>query len=83
MPGDTVDLVTVMAEAFGAAPPAVLAMVSHGQITIDGHHIRPEWMDHWTAEQLQGRVLKCPRGEYRLIGGRLMKDFEQMTISDA
>lgn len=77
----TVDLVKVMAVAFGAKPLAVWAMISHGQVYIDGHCIRREWVDHWTAEQLQGRILKCPKGEYRLIGGRLVRDFEQMRLA--
>lgn len=69
-----------MAVAFGAKRLAVETMVAHGQVYIDGHCIQPRWLNHWTADQLHGRILKCPRGEYRLLGGRLVRDHEQMSL---
>lgn len=78
---ETVDIAKLMAEAFGASEIAVMCMVNHGQVYIDGHCMRPRWLNHWTPEQLHGRVLKCPRGEYRIVGSRLVKHHEQMSMA--
>jgi hypothetical protein len=78
---ETVDIAKLMRVAFGTSEIAVMCMVSHGQVRIDGHVMRAQWMKHWTAEQLQGRVLKCPRGEYRIVGSRLEKHHEQMRMA--
>lgn len=78
---ETVDIARLMRDAFGASSEAVMAMVGHGQVFIDGHCIAARWLNHWTAEQLQGRMLKCPRGEYRILGSRLVKDYEQMSMT--
>lgn len=69
-----------MARNLGASRVAVMCMVRHGQIYIDGHCIQARWLNHWTEDQLYGRMLKCPHGEFRILGSRLMKDYEQMRL---
>jgi hypothetical protein len=80
MPDRKVNIVKVMARAFGASERAVMCMVTHGQVYIDGHCIQPQWLNHWTEVQLYGRVLKCPAGEMRFLGSRLMRDYEQTRM---
>lgn len=77
---ETIDICDVMAEHFGASREAVHSMVHHGRVTIDGHTMKLKWMNHWTADQLYGRMLTCPVGSARLIGSRLMKDTEQLKL---
>lgn len=70
----------LIANAFRDNPVAVWALVTHGQVYIDGHCVQPSWLEALTAERLEGRVVKCPRGELRVVGGRLIRDHEQMEL---
>jgi hypothetical protein len=76
-----VDLVHLLAQNFHCKSYAALCMISHGQVYIDGHCVRPQWRRHWTQEQLHGRMLKCPAGEARIFGSRLIRDYEQMRLA--
>jgi hypothetical protein len=76
-----VNLVKVMAQKFGCGSYAVQCMVAHGSVTIDGHTVQPGWLRVLTEEQVYGRMLKCPRGEARLIGSRLVEDYEQLKLA--
>lgn len=55
---------------FNASKEAVFGLLHHGQIKIDGHVIKPEWMTHWTEDQVRGRILTIPQGSKRILGMR-------------
>lgn len=76
-----VNIVRLLAREFGCKSFAAVCMIGHGQVYIDGHCMRMKWVEHWTEEQLQGRILKCPAGERRILGSRLVRDQEQMTLA--
>lgn len=75
-----VDIILVLMSSFSVSAEAAEGMIAHGQVYIDGHCMRLQWVRHWTRGQLYGRMLKCPRGEYRMMGGRLEAHWEQMRI---
>jgi 16S rRNA U516 pseudouridylate synthase RsuA-like enzyme len=75
-----VDLTKVISRELRCSKLAVQCMVVKGQVSIDGHTLQMRWMNHWTEAQLQGRMLKCPAGERRIFGARLLRDYEQMTL---
>lgn len=77
-----VDLVRVLQRQFGIESYAAANMLARGNVKIDGHVVQMIWArNHWTERQLYGRMLSCPRGDYRLFGGRLVQDFEQMSFA--
>lgn len=66
---------------FNMGSKAAVCMISHGQVSIDGHTIAMKWaVNHWTEEQLQGRMLKAGHQEARIIGSRLVRDYDQMKV---
>jgi hypothetical protein len=78
----TVDLVKVLKQHFGVEEYAAVNLLAHGNVTIDGHCVQMPWArNHWTEAQLYGRMLKCPRGEARLFGSRLVKDNDQLKLA--
>lgn len=41
---------------FNASSSAIMCLLSHGQVTIDGYVIRPHHLERWTPAQLRGRT---------------------------
>lgn len=78
---DKVNVVRLLAVHLDMGSRAAVCAISHGQVSIDGHTISMQWaVDHWTEEQLQGRMLKCGSREARILGSRLVRDYEQTAI---
>lgn len=65
----------------GCKDRAAMCLITHGQVSIDGHTVRPQWVHHWTEEQLRGRMMHVAgRGEFRLFGSRAAPVYEQTAI---
>lgn len=75
-------MVRLLAVNLHMGSKAAVCAITHGQVSIDGHTIGMKWaVDHWTEDQLRGRMLKCGNRESRILGSRLAKpDFEQTQI---
>lgn len=76
-----VNLVKVLERLIGCKSYAANCLITHGQVKIDGHTVRPQWVNHWTEDQLRGRMLEIAgRGEFRLFGSRAAPVYEQTAI---
>lgn len=76
-----VNLVKVLENVMGCKDRAAMCLITHGQVSIDGHTVRPQWVHHWTEEQLRGRMMHVAgRGEFRLFGSRAAPVYEQTAI---
>lgn len=78
-----VNVVRLLAVNLNMGSKAAVCAISHGQVSIDGHTITMAWaVNHWTEDQLRGRMLKCGNRECRILGSRLAPpDFEQTQIA--
>jgi hypothetical protein len=64
-------LIAELCRLFNAKPVAIECLMRHGQLTVDGYLMRPEFDQRWKRAQLQGRTAAI---NYRLgakRGGRL------------
>lgn len=61
-------LLAELCRLFNAKPVAMMCVLSHGQLTIDGWIIRPHHLERWTPEQLRGRYARLFKREARLYG---------------
>jgi hypothetical protein len=77
-----VNVIRLLCHHFSMSAVAAVNCVTHGNVSIDGHTIHMGWaVDHWTEDQVYGRMLAVRgRGEARILGSRLVRDYEQTTI---
>lgn len=82
-PDEHVDVIKLMEQGFGIKSHGAWNLIHHGCVYIDGHCLRASWVKRgWKAHQLYGRVLKINgRGEMRILGSRLVRDLEQLTLA--
>lgn len=76
-----IDLVKLL-EGLDIGEFAAIGLLSRGSVTIDGHTVSIAHRHRWVARQLYGRILKAGEREMRIIGSRLMSDYEQMKLAD-
>jgi hypothetical protein len=55
LPSDPPTLLEELCRVFNSCERAMLCVMSHGQLTIDGYIIRPEHLELWTPDELRGR----------------------------
>lgn len=80
-PDRKVNIVLIMQRDLHMSKKAALSMISHGQVTIDGHTVQMRHaVNHWTERQLYGRMLKAGWREHRLLGSRLIEHLEQLKL---
>lgn len=57
-----------LCRVFNSKPPGMMCALAHGQVNIDGYVIRPEHLDRWTPDQLQGRYAHLMGRHAQLYG---------------
>lgn len=76
-----VDILKLLQQHFNCSPSAAHGLVAHGHVSIDGHTIHGAHVRRWTGYQLYGRMLRAGQGrEARILGSRLVRDLEQLTL---
>jgi len=68
-----VSLLTELGAKLDATERAIRCASSHGQLTIDGWIIRPQYLNRWTAAQLQGRYAKIHGRTAQLYGPTVVR----------
>lgn len=77
-----VDLSRVMMQSLGISDMAAKNLIAHGRVSIDGYTIGVHHLKHWTARQLEGRMLDAGGRKVRLLGSRSVPNLEQMKLAD-
>ena len=63
-------LIAELCRGFNAHPTAMRCAMRHGQITVDGYIMRPEFDRRWTQTQLTGRYARFHSRLYQLYGAK-------------
>lgn len=63
-----VSLVKELCRVLDSDRMAMLCAMSHGQVTVSGHVVKPEHDRRWTRQQLAGRTAKVNAREAKIFG---------------
>lgn len=65
-------LIDELCHLFHSKRVGMMCALAHGQVTIDGYVVRPQHLDRWTRDQLQGRYARCVGRTAQLYGSKVV-----------
>lgn len=72
-----VDLLKYLKREQNVSDSAGRCLISHGQLTIDGHVVKPTDNLRWTRRQLEGRMMEFVGRQHRMFGASRRLEFAE------